>query len=338
MTKTKDKNEQVRDAAARGLLRRMLDAIKGKDRKALDKLMDEMEEAEGDEASEKETMEATGTHIHLHLGGEQEAKGGDPSKAGAADEEEEPGEGEESPAAGADQNTEKRLLALESGQNQILEALRKIAARVGLSEEEESEDEEAGEEEAEGEVPESSDDAEGEEEEEKPKKEPKDKKGADKMGVSKMGLKSSDKKATKDSAGLKDEFTEVKSDAEVLAPGLKAPTFDAKAPAKTTQDSMCLLRRRALAAAMRDEKNGGKEAVQTVLGKKSLTGLDCASVEPVFNGAVALMRDRNMQDDKPTTISEARGGKKTADQAPVTSVADLNAQNRAHYKQSPAKQ
>lgn len=334
--------KQTNDTEARGLLRRMLDAIKSKDRKALDAAMAEMEK-EGDEASEKETMEPTGTHIHLHLGGEEEAKGKSPAEAGAADEEEAEGEEENK----AQSNTDKRLTALESGIHELADSMRKFMSRAGDADPDEEEEEaegdaaaEEGEEEAEGDDPEA-DEAEAQEE---PKEKGKDKsKGKDKkkgkdVGMtgkkSLLGGKTVDK-AVKDSSGLKDEFAEVKSDAEILAPGLKMPTFDSKAPAKLTQDGLCLLKRRALAAATRDEKNGGKEAVATMLGKKPLAGLDCAVVDSVFTGAVALMQDRNAQDDSPRTISEARGVKRaTSDKKAPTSVAELNAANRAHFNQT----
>lgn len=330
--KTKDKQPS--------LMRRVLDALAKKDRKALEKAMDEMETEEDEQASEKETMNATGTHIHLHLGGEEEAKGKDPAEAGAADEEETEGEqeAENERASGM----EARLMKLESAVAQIAEAVRKMASRTGddegeAEEEEAIGDEQEGEEEAEGNTPEADEGAVEEEPDEKGKK-GKDKAKSKDVGMtgkkSLLGGKTVDK-AIKDSKHLKDDFTDAKSGAEILAPGLQMPTFDSAKPAKVTADSICLLKRRALAAATRDEKNGGKDSVTTMLGKRPLAGLDCATIDTVFNGAVALMKDRNSQDDSPRTVSEARGQKKTTDKKAPTSIADLNAANREHYKQNP---
>lgn len=302
-----------------GLVRRVLDALANKDRKALESAMDDMEKEEDEEASEKETMNATGTHIHVHLGGKEEAKGADPATAGAAKDDEEEVVEEEAEGAAAN-GLEKRVLALETGQQQILESLRKIATRLGDGEEEEvveEAEEGQGEEEAEGEVA----DADEEEEKAEEKKDPKAKD------------KTKDSKRVKDSASLKDVHRDTVSDAEVLSPGLKMPTFDSAKPFTVTRDSICLLKRRSLALAARDDKNGGADAVKTMLGKgKTLTGLDCNVVDTVFNGAVALMKDRNTQDDAPKTISQARGTK-TRDQKAPTSIADMNRMNREANKQ-----
>lgn len=317
----------------RTLVQRVMDALKNKDRKALDDVMEEME---GDEEGQSDTpLDVSGTHIHLHLGGEEEAKGKAPAEAGAADEDE-PGEGEdpqgEKEASG---DMGKRVMALEGAVNQLAESMRKLVARLGGDgvdeEEEEAEGDSEGEEEAEGDTPSSEDEAEVEEEP-KPKKDAKALLGG--KGIDKAKDKKGGKDAAiKDSAHLKDEFTDAKSGAEILAPGLKMPMFDSKAPAKLTADGICLLKRRALAAATRDEKNGGKEVVTTMLGRKPLAGLDCGSVDTVFNGAVALMKDRNSQDDTPRTIGQARATK-AKDQAPAPkSIGDLNNMNRAHYKQ-----
>ncbi|WP_185735140.1 DUF2213 domain-containing protein [Burkholderia cepacia] len=95
---------------------------------------------------------------------------------------------------------------------------------------------------------------------------------------------------TGDSKGLADEFKQALSLAEILAPGVRLPTFDAKAVRKKTTDSLCVLRRRALRAAL-DNENA--ETVKSVLGGVDPAGLPCAVVAGYFNAAAALVRSKN---------------------------------------------
>lgn len=318
------------------LMRRVLDAMANGDAKALKDAAEEMEKKEkgDDEAPDAPALEATGTHIHLHLGGEQEAAGKDPATAGSADEDDPEADPEASPdePGGKNDDMHKRMMKLEAAMAEVLQGLRAIAKKVGMEgggEDEDPDMEEGdseGSEEAEGEVPEA-DEAEGEEE---PKeKEPKDKmKGKDK-GKGKDVKK--DAAAVKDSAHLKDAYQAAVSGAEILSPGLTMPVFDSKLPAKATADSVCLLKRRALARAQKDEKNGGANAVKLVLGDKSLNGMACDALGLVFNGAVAIMKDRNTRDDKNLGRAKAANDK-TAPPA-INSISDFNNANRTLHKQ-----
>ncbi|TDV39538.1 hypothetical protein C7405_101657 [Paraburkholderia caballeronis] len=95
---------------------------------------------------------------------------------------------------------------------------------------------------------------------------------------------------TGDSKALADEFRQALSLAEILAPGVRLPTFDAKAVRKKTSDSLCVLRRRALRAAL-DNENA--DTVKSVLGDANITGMPCAVVSGYFNAAAALVRSKN---------------------------------------------
>lgn len=133
----------------------------------------------------------------------------------------------------------------------------------------------------------------------------------------------------RDSAHLKDRFTEVLAAAEVLAPGIKLPTYDHKLPAAKTIDAMCGLRRRALARAWMTED--GKAAIQPLfqgdLGKK-LPSMTCDSVKLVFNGATELRRVAN------NAAAGGSGTLRTADsKKPLKTIADVNARNREVYGQ-----
>lgn len=131
-----------------------------------------------------------------------------------------------------------------------------------------------------------------------------------------------DKGGTKtgDSKGLADEFRQALSLAEILAPGVRLPTFDAKAVRKKTSDSLCVLRRRALRAAL-DNENA--ETVKSVLGGADVAGMPCAVVTGYFNAAAALVKGKNA----------ASITRKTGDGVPVGGAEkkDINAINAAFW-------
>lgn len=109
---------------------------------------------------------------------------------------------------------------------------------------------------------------------------------------------------TGDSTALRDEFQDTLSRAEILAPGVRLPTFDAKAQRKRTADAICVLRRRALRAAM-DNENA--ESVKAVTGGATVDGMPCTSIKAFFNAASELARSKN------SGVMQ----RKTGDSAPV---------------------
>lgn len=92
---------------------------------------------------------------------------------------------------------------------------------------------------------------------------------------------------TRDSAALHTSYTEMMSQAEVLVPGFKVPTFDAAATRATTIDRMCTSRRLCLSqfattdsgAVLLKGLNGGKDA--------DIVSMDCAAVAGMFKSASA---------------------------------------------------
>ncbi|OJB35367.1 DUF2213 domain-containing protein [Burkholderia ubonensis] len=95
---------------------------------------------------------------------------------------------------------------------------------------------------------------------------------------------------TGDSTALRDEFQDALSRAEILAPGVRLPTFDAKVARKKTADAICVLRRRALRAALENEN---AELVKSVVGGANLASMTCDSVTAFFNAASGLVRGKN---------------------------------------------
>ena len=101
------------------------------------------------------------------------------------------------------------------------------------------------------------------------------------------------KEGAKDAAPLRDEFQDVVARAEILSPGIKLPSFDAKAKRKTMADAMCGLRVAALKQAFANEKR--REFVTKVAGKKSINfdKLACDQATVIFLAASELARAAN---------------------------------------------
>ncbi|MDN7488488.1 DUF2213 domain-containing protein [Burkholderia sp. AU45274] len=95
---------------------------------------------------------------------------------------------------------------------------------------------------------------------------------------------------TGDSTALREQFQDALSRAEILAPGVRLPTFDAKAIRKKTVDAICVLRRRALRAAL-DNENA--ELVKSVVGGANVASMTCDSVAAFFNAASEVVRSKN---------------------------------------------
>ncbi|MBA4220173.1 MAG: hypothetical protein C0458_05520 [Methylobacterium sp.] len=128
---------------------------------------------------------------------------------------------------------------------------------------------------------------------------------------------------TKDAAAKR--FRDAVARAEIIAPGLRLPTTDAKATAKAMDAAVCSCQRKALATAYATD--AGKQAIEPFLGGAEATfdTMDPAALQTVFVGASELMRAKN-------NAGGVRPGVTTQDfgRAPVK-TADLNAKNRAFW-------
>ncbi len=111
-----------------------------------------------------------------------------------------------------------------------------------------------------------------------------------------------DKKAAKtgDSVAFQSEFTETVARAEILSPGIRIPTFDAKASGRKTRDGLCALRRKALDAASRDDKMRVHLKPFVTKDRPDFSKMTCDAVALIFNGAAELARIANNR-STPTT-------------------------------------
>jgi hypothetical protein len=110
--------------------------------------------------------------------------------------------------------------------------------------------------------------------------------------------KDDDKKSTNDSASFRDEFQDAKARAEILAPGVKLPTFDAKADGKKTADALCVLRRRALRTALTTDN---ADLVRAITGDADVSKMTCDAAKMAFHAASELVKQKNKTVARKTT-------------------------------------
>ncbi|SEI98770.1 hypothetical protein SAMN04244579_02709 [Azotobacter beijerinckii] len=123
-------------------------------------------------------------------------------------------------------------------------------------------------------------------------------------------------KYTGDSAALID----LRSRAEILAPGITFGTRDGKTK---VADHLCACQRQALTKAMATD--AGKAAVEPFLSGRALDQLTSDQVAAAFTGASELVKARNNDKGAPRGVATAKDFGKT------TSVADINRRNREHW-------
>lgn len=236
-------------------------------------------------------------HIHVHVHGGQEG--------GAA-----PAEGGEMPAGGEDP-VEARFQAIEGTLAQIMEMLQGGGEGAPAGEQVPSQDESAP---PVGESPDGAGPADD---------------GGDLDGSGDMeGTR--DRAFTGDSAALATSWQALVSDAEILLPGFRVPTHDAKLTRKATIDRMCNIRKQVLDSIYITPT--GKSLVDGVTGQTTLdsASMSCGNAAVLFKSAASVRRALN---NRSATGDAARTPSSTANPAPVAgkSIADLNASNKAFW-------
>jgi hypothetical protein len=236
---------------------RLMAAFKAKDEAAVEKLAGEV--TEDDQPIAENEVTGSGQHIHVHV---NSGNGGGATE-GKTDDAEDPEAGKEDPFKKFTDEMQQcmkdmgeRLTKLEGG-----------GAATANAEGDEDEDDDV----------DTTADAEGEEDDTyKDKGKTKDGKGK-----------------TRDSAGLADAFKDTIARAEILAPGIKLPTFDAKADRKKTVDALCGFRRKALDKAYTTDE--GKAAIDPLLAARTLDTkkLTCDAARIMFTAASENMKAVN---------------------------------------------
>ncbi|MCX5495379.1 DUF2213 domain-containing protein [Kaistia dalseonensis] len=127
---------------------------------------------------------------------------------------------------------------------------------------------------------------------------------------------------TADAAGLASEFTDTIARIEILLPGTRVPTFDAKADAKKVRDNLCALRRRAMTQALDDSRASAfvKPFAKDAAAIKAMT---CDAAKTAFIAASEVASVTN-------NFSAIGADKATRDASNVgvKSIADINKAHR----------
>jgi len=272
-------------------------AHKAKDAEELKEVLDEAANMDG--LSEEENVgnldqefspsdENGDTHIHIHNGGDQ-AVG-------------EPDENDEGGRAEFQDDDDPRWASNESDHNEFRQRLEALEARIGKSTDSEESATEA-----------ALDDGEELEEfleEEAPE-----------------GIPAKDARKARDSRYLGESMKDTVAMAEILAPGIKVPTYDSRSTPSITAKKICSLRRQALDIAYAVPAN--RAMFSDIIGNKKLdtSRMTCDAIRTVFKTASALKRQSNNGMGVRDSIMNLQAVKPAK---PMT-IEDINAANAAYY-------
>jgi hypothetical protein len=133
---------------------------------------------------------------------------------------------------------------------------------------------------------------------------------------------------TRDSAGLATSFQDTIARAEILSPGVKVPTFDAKMERKKTRDALCAFRRKVLDKAYATDE--GKAAIDPLLAGRTLvtSKLTCDAASILFTAASENMKAVN----RAATSSSGKIRANDTGAVKVPSIAEINKLNADAWK------
>ncbi|MCX2699247.1 DUF2213 domain-containing protein [Ochrobactrum chromiisoli] len=127
-----------------------------------------------------------------------------------------------------------------------------------------------------------------------------------------------DKDKTNDRAPTNAQWKDAMSRAEILAPGIRLPTFDSKATPKKMRDALCGCKRRALDSASFGEH---REKLNPLLAGRAIDKLPCMTVDTLFVAASEIVKNANNSNGTQSKMT-------VKDFGSVTTVADINKRNR----------
>lgn len=130
----------------------------------------------------------------------------------------------------------------------------------------------------------------------------------------------------RDSAYLEESFHETLALAEVLAPGMKFPTYDKALRPAQTLDAICKVRAKALHLAF--ETTEGADIINTIGGRSvNLATMSCGAKRVLFKAAAAMKKARNNDRSRhPGALPAAASAVKSP-----TNAAELNRLNAEFY-------
>lgn len=136
---------------------------------------------------------------------------------------------------------------------------------------------------------------------------------------------------TADSADMEDNWRDTVALAEIIVPGIRTPTFDARLPALRSAERLCALRRRVVDHALQDRDVG--DGAKLLTGLRTTDGVACDTIKVAFHSLAAAMRQQNNAGIVMPGLSEtARTTDKNAGQSKTPSLAELNQRNREFWQ------
>ena len=299
-----------------GLKRLIRKAVKDGNEEALEEALQKGEEMSGDKARDGEGEEGGETHVHLHMG-EQEG-----SSTGGV-------EGLDARGRDDARTTDDDIAELKEGHAQMEGMLHEILSRLDALEggsgdakaaDRRGKDRKGKDEGGEGnlgddpELNAETGDTDEEVEKELEKEAPE--------GMEK------DARRARDSSYLTGAWKDALSKAEILSPGIKAPTFDRSADPKLSFRQLCNFRRKALDKAWADQNSQAVLASLNGGRRPDVTKLTCDATRTMFNAAAMLRSQMTMQGLRPNGFGAAP---QTQHGQPARSLADLNRINADYY-------
>jgi hypothetical protein len=135
---------------------------------------------------------------------------------------------------------------------------------------------------------------------------------------------------TGDSADMEDSWRDMVALAEIIQPGVRVGTWDARLPVYRQAERMCGLRRRVVDWALKDEMIGPQAVA--LLNVRTVDGLQCDTVKLAFTSIGNMLRGQNNQMQVRTA---AATGARTGDQGgafKVPTPAEMNKVHREFWK------
>jgi hypothetical protein len=136
---------------------------------------------------------------------------------------------------------------------------------------------------------------------------------------------------TGDSFNMEGLWQDVMAKAEIIAPGIRVPTFDGRVTQEVTTKRLCSFRKQTLDAAIDDE--GTKEVVKSLtdIGTHlQVRNLSCDSTRMAFNVIAGALGQQRNQGAVRASVGDSRGAQRQTNGTP--SIAEIQRRNKEAWK------
>jgi len=137
---------------------------------------------------------------------------------------------------------------------------------------------------------------------------------------------------TRDSMDQEDLWSDLVANAEIIAPGTRIPTFDARLPMASTAERLCKYRRLVMEKAFKDADTAA--VIKDTVGIATFDGikpLGCDSVKMAFNAVASAMAQQN--NGRTMRTSAAQPTRDGASRSGPPSIAEMNKNAKEFWNQ-----